>query len=71
MTEEKGFITLVPGIVWMESDGNVWQCLDESFGLNVEKFLSDNRGRIFSCVRPFYEQAVSDLDWSMHRSLWV
>ncbi len=26
---------------------------------------------IFSCVRPFYEQAVSDLDRSMHRSLWV
>jgi len=29
------------------------------------------RGRIFSRVRPFYEQAVSDLDRSMHRSLWV
>jgi hypothetical protein len=28
-------------------------------------------GRIFSRVRPFYEQAVSDLEWSMHRSLWV
>ncbi len=26
--------------------------------------------RIFSRVRPFYEQAVSDLDRSMHRSLW-
>ncbi len=42
MTEEKSFITLVPGIVWMESDGKVWQCLDESFGLNVEKLLSEN-----------------------------
>jgi hypothetical protein len=29
------------------------------------------RGRIFSCVQPFYEQAVSNLDRSMHRSLWV
>ncbi len=26
---------------------------------------------IFSHVRPFYERAVSDLDRSMHRSLWV
>ncbi len=26
---------------------------------------------IFSCVRPSYEQAVSDLDRSMHISLWV
>ncbi len=25
----------------------------------------------FCCVRPFYEQAVSDLDRSMHRSLWI
>jgi hypothetical protein len=30
-----------------------------------------SRGRIFSHVRPFYERAVSDLDRSMHRSLWV
>ncbi len=29
------------------------------------------RGRIFSRVWPFYEQAVSDLDRSMDRSLWV
>jgi hypothetical protein len=29
------------------------------------------RGRIFSCVRPFYEQAVSNHDRSMHRSLWA
>jgi hypothetical protein len=28
-------------------------------------------GCIFRCVRPFYERAVSDLDRSMHRSLWV
>jgi len=27
------------------------------------------RGRIFSCVRPFYDRAVSDLDRSMHISL--
>ncbi len=31
----------------------------------------DARGRIFSRVRPFNERAVSDLDRSMHRSLWV
>ncbi len=29
------------------------------------------KGRIFSCVPPFYEQVVSDLDRSMHRSLWA
>jgi hypothetical protein len=28
-------------------------------------------GRIFSHVRPFYEQAVSDLDRYRHGSLWV
>jgi hypothetical protein len=28
-------------------------------------------GRIFICVQPFKEQAVSNLDRSMHRSLWV
>ncbi len=27
--------------------------------------------RIFSCVRPFYERAVSNLDRSMHISLWA
>jgi hypothetical protein len=31
----------------------------------------ESRGHIFSHVRPFYEQAVSNLDKSMHRSLWV
>jgi hypothetical protein len=25
----------------------------------------------FSRVRPFYEQAVSNLEWSMRTSLWV
>jgi len=29
------------------------------------------RCRIFSCVRPFYERTVSNLDSSIHRSLWV
>jgi hypothetical protein len=29
------------------------------------------RRRIFSRVRPFYEQAVSDLDRSMHKSQWA
>ncbi len=29
------------------------------------------RGRIFNCVRPFYERAVRHIDRSMHRSLWV
>ncbi len=28
-------------------------------------------GHVFICVRPFYERAVSDLDRSMHISLWV
>jgi amino acid transporter len=35
---------------------------------NVSQSLT---GHIFSCVRPFYERAVSDLDRSMNRSLWV
>jgi hypothetical protein len=29
------------------------------------------RGRIFSCLQPSYEQAVSNLDRSMNISLWV
>ncbi len=33
--------------------------------------VQETRGRIFSRVWPFYEQAVSDLDKYMHRSLWV
>ncbi len=33
-------------------------------------FCNETRGRIFSCVRPFYERTVSDQDSSMHRSLW-
>jgi hypothetical protein len=38
--------------------------------INLEnKILS--RGRIYSHVRPFHERAVSDLDRSMHRSLWA
>ncbi len=28
-------------------------------------------GNIFCCVRPIYERVVSDLDRSMHRSLWA
>ena len=33
--------------------------------------LKVTRGQILSHVCPFYEQAVSDLDRPMHRSLWV
>jgi hypothetical protein len=39
--------------------------------LSVGNSFEVNRGRIFSRLRPFYERAVSDLDRSMHRSLWV
>jgi len=41
-------------------------------GYNVITFIFVGaRGRIFSCVRPFYERAVSDLDpWrSMNRTV--
>jgi len=43
---------------------------------NVDKWKSRSlttefRDCIFRCVQAFYEQAVSDLDRSMHRSLWV
>ncbi len=40
-------------------------------GAQVRLGTSLARGRIFSCVRPFYEQAVSNIDRSFHRSLWV
>jgi hypothetical protein len=33
--------------------------------------INRTRGHIFSRVWPFYEWAVSNLDRSMHRSLWV
>ncbi len=42
--------------------------------LVCQEFTQDgtpSRGRIFSRVRPFYELVVSNLDMSMHRSLWV
>ncbi len=34
-------------------------------------YSTSPRARIFSCVQPFYERAVSDLDRSMRRYLWV
>jgi hypothetical protein len=34
-------------------------------------FSKFTRGHIFSHVRPFFERAVSNLDRSMHISLWV
>ena len=37
---------------------------------SVMFYITCPRGCIFSRVRPFYERAVSDLDRSMHRSLW-
>ncbi len=37
----------------------------------VEGSVLLTRGRVFSCVQPFYERAVSDLDKSVHRSLRV
>jgi hypothetical protein len=36
----------------------------------AQEILKLSRGHIFSCVRPFCELAVSDLDRSMHTSLW-
>ncbi len=37
----------------------------------VKTSLKENRGRIFSRVRPSYEHAVSNLERSMNISLWV
>jgi hypothetical protein len=34
-------------------------------------FIEESRGHIFSCVRPFYEKAVSDLDRSSYISMGV
>ncbi len=42
-------------------------CTKWSSVMNLDLFW----GRIFSCVWPIYERAVSNLDRSMHRSLWV
>ncbi len=39
--------------------------------LVIRKLGKQSRGHIFSRVRPFYERALSDLDRSMHRSLWA
>ncbi len=48
------------------------QCRNiDSGSLEVVPYPQSTRGRIFSCVQPFYEQAVSDLDSSVHRVLWV
>ncbi len=33
--------------------------------------IRPTRGRIFSCVWPSYEQAISDLDRSINISLWI
>ncbi len=44
-----------------------WSILLASLGVTDTK----NRDCIFSHVRPFYEQAVSNLDRSLHRSLLV
>jgi hypothetical protein len=46
-----------------------WYCLKLARIVQVLSHIA--RGRIFSHGRPFYEQAVSNLDRSMHRSLWV
>jgi hypothetical protein len=41
------------------------------FNLSSISATMVTRGRIFSCVRPFYERAVSNLDRSIHRSQWA
>ncbi len=46
-----------------DNEGLLYHCAGPKF--------NECRGRIFSHVRPFYEQGVSDLDRSMHISLWV
>jgi len=40
-------------------------------GTTGELMTEVSSGHIFSCVRPFCERALSDLDRSMNRSLWV
>jgi hypothetical protein len=45
--------------------------LIEKLGNKLKLYQIVLKGRIFSCVRPFYERAVGNLDRSMHRSLWV
>ncbi len=55
---------MIEGFKWAEFLLETW---------NYDKKIkgSVTKGRILSSVRPFYEQVVSDLDRSMHRSLWV
>ncbi len=52
-----------------------YACVDNADCYMTPKLLTANAadfiGHIFSHVRPFYELAVSNLDRSIHRSLWV
>ncbi len=51
---------------------NVYNNYTELFcNVAVAGEFSVTRGHIFSRVRPFYEQAVSNLDRSMYISPWV
>jgi hypothetical protein len=42
--------------------------MEENVLINI---LLISQSRIFSCVRPFSERAVSNLDRAMNISLWV
>jgi len=52
--------------------GCTWAQIVSWYSSQMNRYLVVRfRGRIFSRVRPFYEQAMCDLDRSMHRSLWA
>ncbi len=61
----------------LQSDSYYAAFLKSDLHVNMELKLSfalasiGTRGHIFSHVRPFYERAVSNLDRSMDKSLWV
>ncbi len=59
----------------------ILNCSELKIQLNFSNYINTRKalntcqgqtlGRIFSHVRPFYEPAVSNLDKSMHISVWV
>ncbi len=59
------------GLIYMCSFKVWWSLVRKSFAHIVQHHIKKDKAHIFSHVRPFYEWAMSDLDRSMHRSLWV
>ncbi len=57
--------------IGISNNGYDMYCMSVNTALEWRTLRCKAWGRIFSCVRPFYEWVVSNLDRSMHRSVWV